>query len=384
MEDELGHQSAVGNNAFVVDDGGHHYPVRGSPTGTNGSDPLSVTSSGHARLRILRGNEIGRGAFGVVYQALRVSDGVMLALKQLPLGASKIDDSVSLSGGSRQVSVANITSSVSANDGGDDDAIMSQPSLPQSMAKVISSSLTNTAHEASPSIVAEINMLRRLRHQNIISYYGCTVNQEEGIVSILMELAPKSLKNIIDEFGGSLPDKLIAVYARQALSGITYLHNHHIVHRDIKAANILVTSAGETKVSDFGAAMVAHSFAQGTEQDPSAALTTVQGTPAFIAPEVLAGSMPLEPSDMWSFGGLLLEMATGRPPWHEEGHESLVQIAFSLLVLQQPPAIPARIENPSLRDIITRCLAMDPCARPSALELLTHPFLAADADDEGQ
>jgi serine/threonine protein kinase len=351
-------------------------PTESSPDGaTRGGSRSARHSNG-----VMKGAEIGRGGFGVVYHAVRLSDGAMLALKEISLLPKTSTEG---EGASASVAVS----------------LSTQEPHPMP-------SLTTTAsvEDVAESVAAEIHMIRRLRHDNVISYYGCSVNHEARTVSILMELAQQSVRGVIHEFGGSLPSALVAVYARQALAGLAYLHEHHIVHRDVKAANLLVMNSGEVKLSDFGTAVATHTFASepavasisressvgdstkaavdavddGSMCDPPR-LVEVQGTPAFLAPEVLAGSVPLQPADIWAFGGLLIEMAAGEAPWAADECESLMQIAFRLLIAKEGPTIPARVEDPLLRDMVGSCLRLDPCARPTARQLMAHPFMLQHA-----
>ena len=249
--------------------------------------------------------------------------------------------------------------------------------------------------DSEAAIAEEINMLRRLRHDNIVSYYGCRLDRGRGVATIVMEYVPKTLRGIAEELieakgraagGGSggtaagLPEKLIAHYARQMLLGIEYLHRHHIVHRDIKCANVLVSDAGVVKVSDFGTAIIASgsTFDAATGGEATAAKPmVVQGTPAFLAPEVLQGCLPLEPSDIWSFGCCLIELATGMFPWQAERLTSLEQIVFSFVTRARGPQLPpVRSYSDTFRDFFNACVQMDPCARPTAAQLLKHEFLA--------
>ena len=302
-------------------------------------------------------------------------------------------------------------------------------------------------------------MLSQLRHTNIISYYGCHFNYREGVVTIVMEYAQRSLKQIVDACKG-LHESLVAHYARQILLGLSYLHDNHIIHRDIKASNILINELGEVKVTDFGTAMVtehghSHHHGNGNAQDMTAgtgAATTpaaseaasthavsstasggayvhglveashphhsnssqhfavhspsgtahgedgrtaagqlrphhshhdgspsfhIQGTPLYLAPEIIQGCFPLEPSDIWSFGCVLIELASGLPPWSERRFESVTQALFLIgskkdAVPQLPPNV---VASKLFREFLGLCLQRDPCMRPTARQLLGHAFL---------
>lgn len=266
----------------------------------------------------------------------------------------------------------------------------------------------------------EISTLKRMRHENIISYYGARWDRSRGIVYIAMELANRSLRQMIENTQVNLPLRLIAVYARGILQGLTYLHENHIIHRDIKSANILVTDSGVIKVSDFGLSVCVDvdesSDADAVEDEEpaidvfgnpiikssssnNAALTSSSskqpsnaprysqaqwkrlrqmcGTPQFLSPEIFTGALPSEQSDVWSFGCTMVELVSGNCPWWNYESNSLWEI-YARLKRGETPVLPLR-DRPDItdqfRDFVECCLQIDALKRPSAKELLNHPFL---------
>jgi len=202
---------------------------------------------------------------------------------------------------------------------------------------------------------------RRRRHRR----------QGQSTVTIFMELVPGgSVRAVLDQVG-RLPERLVRVYTRQLLQGLTYLHAHRIVHRDIKGANLLVNGQSSVKVADFGASSKLASLA-----DPSAASTSIRGTPLFMAPEVIQQVGHGRKADVWSAGCTVIEMASGRPPWASLGFDNEVAAMFHIATTETPPDLPADM-SPVARDFVLRCLTRDPAARPTAHELLVHPFVAS-------
>jgi serine/threonine protein kinase len=117
-------------------------------------------------------------------------------------------------------------------------------------------------------------MLSRLRHPNIVQYYGSTI--ENGCLYIFLELVKMgSLQSILKKFQ-VFDEVIISTYTRQILEGLEYLHSKNTIHRDIKCGNILVDSNGQVKLADFGLA----------KQMNKALATSFKGTPFYMAPEV--------------------------------------------------------------------------------------------------
>ena len=119
-----------------------------------------------------------------------------------------------------------------------------------------------------------------------------------------------SVAGVVKAFG-PLPDATTARYLRDCLRGLAHLHAHRVIHRDIKGDNVLIDASGVAKVADFGTSK--EQDAEGTRLDMN---QTVCGTPYFWAPELMRNAGYGRKVDVWSVGGLGLQMATGDPPWY--------------------------------------------------------------------
>ncbi|KAI9023250.1 kinase-like domain-containing protein [Hyaloraphidium curvatum] len=156
----------------------------------------------------------------------------------------------------------------------------------------------------------------------------------------------------------------IAVILKDVLEGLKYLHSTGKIHRDIKAANILLSESGKVKLADFGVA------GQLQSMRISKTHTTV-GTPNWMAPEVILGSGHDTKADIWSLGITAIELAKGQPP-HSGKHP--LQI-FKMIPTSPPPELTGTF-SPELKDFVHKCLRKNPRERPTAAALLDHPFVA--------
>jgi serine/threonine protein kinase len=176
--------------------------------------------------------------------------------------------------------------------------------------------------------------------------------------------------SILAECASGFSVGVIKRYTAEILRGAAYLHSNNVAHRDIKGANVLVSSSGICKLADFG---VAAHMDQMT--------MSIRGTPYFISPEMIRGEARnkrlLESSDIWSVGCTVYQMATGEPPWKVE----LATAPFFFRVGQVQKEDPLPLEVPPTVDraiaaLILRMMQPNPGERPTALELLDDPFLA--------
>ncbi|KAG2431906.1 hypothetical protein HXX76_009397 [Chlamydomonas incerta] len=290
--------------------------------------PLLRDPSPTVPVRWRKGEGIGSGSFGQVYLALNCDTGELLAVKEVPAG---------LAGG----------------DGG---------------------GAGGGGREAVAQLEREVALLSALRHPNIVRYVGTQRNAAGGggaggggggaPLYIFLEYVPGgSLSSQLARFG-PLPEPLVALYTRQLLLGLAYLHAQRTVHRDVKGANLLLEKTGVLKLADFGMAkqlMEQVSFTR-----------SFKGSAYWMAPEVIKQQGYGVQADIWSVGCTVLEMATGKPPWSQ--CTSQVQAIFKIASSPDLPAIPDHL-SPQASEFILLCLQRDPSARPTAEELLRHPFV---------
>ncbi|XP_021823576.1 mitogen-activated protein kinase kinase kinase 1-like [Prunus avium] len=205
----------------------------------------------------------------------------------------------------------------------------------------------------------EIYLLSQFEHDNIVQYLG--TDKDETKLYIFLELVTKgSLANLYEKY--LLRDSQVSVFTRQILSGLTYLHDRNVIHRDIKCANILVDASGSVKLADFG-------LAKATKFND---VKSCKGTAYWMAPEVVNQKNRGYglAADIWSLGCAVLEMLTRQPPYsHLEGMQALFQIGRG-----EPPPVPDSLSTDA-RDFIFKCLQVNPNKRPTAAQLLNHPFV---------
>ncbi|XP_023636756.1 mitogen-activated protein kinase kinase kinase 3 isoform X2 [Capsella rubella] len=205
----------------------------------------------------------------------------------------------------------------------------------------------------------EIALLSQLQHQNIVRYRG-TAKDRSNLYIFLELVSQGSLQNLYKRY--KLIDSVVSLYTKQILDGLEYLHDKGCVHRDINCANILVDTNGAVKLADFGLAKVSNN------------MKACKGNPFWMAPEVIKPKLNCggygSPADIWSLGCTVLEMRTGQIPYYDlEPVQALFRIARGTL-----PEIPGYLSL-DVRDFILKCLKVNPDERPTAAELLSHPFV---------
>ncbi|KAJ4952359.1 hypothetical protein NE237_029191 [Protea cynaroides] len=229
--------------------------------------------------------------------------------------------------------------------------------------KVISDD--QTSKECLKQLNQEISLLSQLSHPNIVRYYGSELGEET--LSVCLEyVSGGSIHKLLQEFG-SFNEPVIQSYTRQILSGLAYLHGRNTVHRDIKGANILVGPNGEVKLADFGMAKHITSFSS---------VLSFKGSPYWMAPEVVMNSSGYSLAvDIWSLGCTILEMATSKPPWSQyEGVAAIFKIGNSKDIPEIPDHLSCNAKN-----FLKLCLRRDPSERPTATQLMVHPFIREQA-----
>jgi len=255
---------------------------------------------------------LGEGAYGAVFRATHKETGIILAIKKVKIPGKKVKD----------------------------------------------------------EITKEIEVLKKCRHNNIVSYWGCCFDHNE--LWILMDYC--GVGSVLDLIGDNdekplkvknLREDQIATILAAVVKGLVYLHAKGIVHRDIKCANILLNDQGVPKIADFGVSAQLGSGANSM---------SIIGTPLWMAPETIQGEAWDYSADIWSLGITAIEIAQGKPPYSEEN----AMRAVYLLGTKPPPTLKEAAKySKEYNDFIAQCLRKDPSQRPSAMDLLAHPFIVS-------
>lgn len=290
------------------------------------SFPMELPSRSRKSITVgsyVLGEEIGKGAHGVVYKAICVNTGAVVAVKEI--GLRKLDS------------------------------------------------------ESSKALKLEIDLLTKLRHENVVELIG-VVEHHDYVYVILEFIENGSLSSLIKpgKFG-KLTENLAKVYVKQLLTGLHFCHVNGVVHRDVKGGNVLTTKDGVVKICDFGVAMrvtgVNNSGNDGTNSSNSDTFSKQidpQGTPYWMAPEVIEmGEGVSFASDVWSVGCVVLELLTGEPPYFQ----MQPMPAMFAIVRDKRPPIPVNFSH-ELTEFLKLCWRKDPSKRPSCAQLLKHEWLS--------
>ncbi|XP_034919535.1 serine/threonine-protein kinase STY46 isoform X1 [Populus alba] len=204
--------------------------------------------------------------------------------------------------------------------------------------------------------VQEVSIMRKVRHKNVVQFIGsCTRPPSLCIVTEFM--SGGSMYDFLHKQKGSLNLQSLLRVAIDVSKGMHCLNQNHIIHRDLKSANILMDENGVVKVADFGVARV---------QDQTGVMTAETGTYRWMAPEVIEHKPYDHKADVFSFGIVLWELLTGELPYE---HLSPLQAAVGVVQQGLRPPIPSH-SHPELADLLKRCWQRDPFLRPEFSEIL--------------
>ncbi|GAA5924367.1 mitogen-activated protein kinase kinase kinase BCK1 [Sporobolomyces koalae] len=267
----------------------------------------------------IKGDLIGRGTYGHVYIALSVTTGETIAVKQVEMPRTYSDKEDQRTKG------------------------------------MIS------------SLKAEIELLKDLDHPNIVLYLG--MEQTHEFLSIFLEYVPGGSVGRIIRTHGKFEENVIKFFTLQILEGLEYLHSLGILHRDMKADNILIDQDGMCKISDFGTSKKSGDIYQNNEN------MSMQGSIFWMAPEVIHNNKQgySAKADIWSLGCICIEMLAGSRPWEGEGFMGAM---FKLGAERMRPPLPDDVERSVFAEqFVSNCLQIEPDRRPKASEAKHHPFL---------
>jgi len=223
--------------------------------------------------------------------------------------------------------------------------------------------------EDEQHLMNELSILKEAEEcLNTVKYYGCYI--KDSTLMIVMEFCDGgSALDIMNACNKTFEEDQISAICACMVQGLIYLHSHKILHRDLKAGNILLTSEGVAKLADFGVSAKLQFTLEKKD--------TVVGSPYWMAPEVISVQKDKTEgydmkADIWSLAITAIELAEGKPP--------LFEIASLRVIFLIPARDPPKLQHPEkwskeFNDFLKVCLQKNPHDRPTSKELLNHPFI---------
>lgn len=226
------------------------------------------------------------------------------------------------------------------------------------------------SEDGSSDLQNEIDILKSTSEcPYVVKYYGAY--KKENYLMIVMEYCDGgSVLDVMQVQDGPLTEQQIGSICYHILKGLSYMHSHKILHRDIKAGNVLITHDGKAKLADFGVSTKLLTTIQKHK--------TVVGSPYWMSPEVIVAQNGANgydhKADIWSLGITAIEMAEAKPP-----HYDINPLRVIFVIPNRAPPTLSKPENWSenFKDFVSKCLRKNSTERPSAEELLQHPFITA-------
>ncbi|CAD2219527.1 fused [Angomonas deanei] len=211
---------------------------------------------------------------------------------------------------------------------------------------------------------SEIEILTKLNHDHIITLFDSFETDLEFVV--VMEYAQGELYEILED-DKRLSEEVVRKIAKQLVQALNYLHSNRIIHRDMKPQNILIGQNGAVKLADFG-------FARSMSYN-TMVLTSIKGTPLYMAPELVQEQPYNHSADLWSLGCILYELYYGKPPFYTNNLYTLInQIVRDPVKFEDPI-------SPEFKNFLTKLLKKQVSQRLNWPELLHDPFVVMTDDD---
>ncbi|KAH9756117.1 serine/threonine-protein kinase TIO [Citrus sinensis] len=210
----------------------------------------------------------------------------------------------------------------------------------------------------------EIEILRKLKHQNIIAMLDSFESPQEFCV--VTEFAQGELFEILED-DKCLPEEQVQSIAKQLVRALHYLHSNRIIHRDMKPQNILIGAGSVVKLCDFG-------FARAMSAN-TVVLRSIKGTPLYMAPELVREQPYNHTADLWSLGVILYELFVGQPPFYTNSVYALIRH-----IVKDPVKYPDEM-SPNFKSFLKGLLNKVPQNRLTWSALLEHPFVKETSDE---